>query len=366
MNGFPGAGGGGASPLSQPLQNVAAIIKKAAKAVLIVQHNEFPCIIVCLVMEHFDLAVGWLWEYDEDFVRQLEEEAQEHRGLSTFQVHEYNIDEVLDLFSRRKLNFGLYLDRAFDVDSRFEELGRAIMRRGGSLVNSYDQTIEAIDKATMHLEFIEAGLYVPFSIIISPYSERPEVGLTLEDLAHLDRPFIIKPANTTGGGIGVVTGAETLLDVIETRKELREDKYLLQEKIIPREVAAMEESTQSPKIRRCWFRCFYVYGKVFLAWWDDRTHLYDMVTPQEEHVYKLRPLRAIMRTIARISGLNFFSSEIALRQPTPYEPSRFIVVDYVNDMCDMRSIDQAHDGLPNALRGHIVDRLAFAAYKNSN
>ena len=312
-------------------------------------------------MEHFDLAIGWLWEYDEDFVRQFEGVAQERRHLSTFQVHEYNIDEVLDRFRRRTLDFGLYLDRAFDVDSRFEELGRAVIRRGGSLVNSYDRTIEAIDKATMHLEFIEAGLFVPFTIIISPYSERPEVGLTLEDLAHLGRPFIIKPANTTGGGIGVVTGAETLLDVIETRKELQEDKYLLQEKIFPREIAV--SNGHAATMRRCWFRCFYVYGKVFLAWWDDKTHLYDTVTSHEEHVYKLRPLRTIMRTIAQVSGLNFFSSEIALRQPTPYELSRFIVVDYVNDMCDMRSIDQAHDGLPNALRDHIVERLALAAYK---
>ena len=312
-------------------------------------------------MRRFDLAIGWLWEYDEDFVQQLEQKAQSRRlknaGLSTFQIHDRNIDEVLDLVRHRRLDFGLYLDRAFDVDSRFEELGRMVLRRGGSIVNPYDKTIEAIDKATMHLEFIEAGLYVPFTIIISSYSERQEIGLTLEDLAHLGRPFIIKPANTTGGGIGVVTGAESLRDVIEARKELQEDKYLLQEKIIPRTIGT------SFKEHRCWFRCFYVYDKVFLSWWDDLTHLYDIVTLREEHVYKLRPLRTIMRTIAQVSGLNFFSSEIALRQPTPYESSRFIVVDYVNDMCDMRSIDQAHDGLPNALRDNIVERLAFAVRK---
>lgn len=304
-------------------------------------------------MEHYDLAIGWLWEYDENFVRALEQEAQDRRKLSTFQVHEYNIDEVLDRVRKRALHFGLYLDRGFDIDDRFEQLGKLVMRHGGSVVNSYERTIEAIDKATMHLQFMTAGLHVPFTIIISPYSQRKEIGLSIEDLAHLGRPFIIKPANTTGGGIGVVTGAETLADVLRARTQFDEDKYLLQERIDPREING----------RRCWFRCFYVYGKVFLAWWDDRTHIYDLVSSDEEHFYKLRSLRTIMRAIANVSGLNFFSSEIALRQSSSYEQSRFIVVDYVNDMCDMRSLAQAPDGLVPELRDGIIARLALEAKK---
>lgn len=306
-----------------------------------------------MVVHTVDLAIGWLWEYDESFVLTLEHEAQARRGLTTFQVCGFNIEETLERIRKRSLRFQLFLDRGFDTDPRFEQLGKMVLMHGGAVVNSYERTIEAIDKATMHLEFLSAGLHVPFTIIISPFAERAEVGLTIEDLAHLGRPFIIKPANTTGGGIGVVTGAETLLDVIEARKEFGRDKYLLQEHIVPREIAG----------RRCWFRCFYVYGKVFLAWWDDLTHIYDLITPGEEHFYKLRPLRRIMRTIARVSGLNFFSSEIALRQPSPYEPSRFIVVDYVNDMCDMRSRDEALDGLPNILRDGIISRLALEAKK---
>ncbi len=306
-------------------------------------------------MEHFDLAIGWLWEYDEQFAFDLEHEAQQHRKLSTFQIHEHNIDEVLDRVRNQSLHFGLYLDRGYDVDERFEELGNLLLSSGGSVVNAYDRTIEAIDKASMHLQFISAGLYVPFTIIISPYSQYKDVGISIEDLAHLGRPFIIKPANTTGGGIGVVMGAETLADVIQARTEFGEDKYLLQEHIEPREIAG----------RRCWFRCFFVFGKVFLAWWDDRTHVYDMVTTDEEHFYKLRALRTIMRTIANVSGLNFFSSEIALRQPSPYEPSRFIVVDYVNDMCDMRSLDQAPDGLVPELRDGIISRIALEAKKRA-
>ena len=51
----------------------------------------------------------------------------------------------------------------------------------------------------MHLEFITNGLYVPYTIIISPYNKKKELELSLSELARLGRPFIIKPANTTGG-----------------------------------------------------------------------------------------------------------------------------------------------------------------------
>jgi len=299
-------------------------------------------------MESYDIAIGWSWEYDASFVLDLEERCSK-RNRSTYLITPQNVEETLELLKRRKITFLAYLDRAFDVDETFESIGRLILKRNGNIVNDYDQTAFAIDKATMHLEFLENNIYVPFSIIISPYSSTRELELTIEDLAHLGRPFVIKPANTTGGSIGVVTGAETLLDVLEARKELEEDKYLLQEKILPKVINR----------RRCWFRCFYVYDKVFLSWWDDLTHLYKTVTPEEEHYYHLTSLRRIMKKIAKVSKLNFFSSEIALRESTAYEDSRFVVVDYVNDMCDMREESLAIDGLPNALYSGIVDRLAF-------
>lgn len=302
------------------------------------------------MIEHFDLALATTWEFDVHLVQALEASVQSRRGLTSFKISENNIEETIYRVKRSKLSFGLMLDRAFDVDERYEQLGMMIVRRGGTLVNDYKKTRHAIDKASMHLELMSAGLHVPFSIIISPFAHIEEIGLTLEDLAHLGSPFIIKPANTTGGGVGVVTGAETLLDVLETRKEFQEDKYLIQEKIHPRIIDG----------RRCWFRCYYVYEKVFLCWWDDLTHEYAEVTTAEEHYYKLRPLRKIMQTIAKLTGLNFFSTEIALRTSTSFEPSNFVAVDYVNDMCDMRTRDIAHDGVPNALFERIVERLTLA------
>ena len=142
--------------------------------------------------------------------------------------------ETYDLLSERKISFKFYLDRAWDVDETFEEMGKMINRRKTIIFNPYKNVLHAIDKASMHLEFISNGLHVPYSIIIPPHSEVENIYISIEDLAKLNRPFIIKPCNTTGGGIGVVTGAETLKEILDERITHCDDKYLLQEKIYPK------------------------------------------------------------------------------------------------------------------------------------
>jgi len=132
----------------------------------------------------------------------------------------------------------------------------------------------------MDLEFLSRGLAVPYTIITSPYAHKREVELSLTELAKLVRPFIIKPANTTGGGIGVVLGAESLNDAIETRQHHKNDKYLLQEKVDP---------TSFGEKRAC-FRVFYAFGSTIPCWWDDQTHIYDQLTPEEEETsFRLTP-----------------------------------------------------------------------------
>jgi len=212
------------------------------------------------------------------------------------------------------------------------------------VINNYKDTARAIDKATMHLEFLSKGLQVPYTIIISPYDSKHEVELTLSDLARLGRPFIIKPATTTGGGTGVVLGAETLLDVIETRQHHKNDKYLLQERIIPTTLDS----------HRAWFRVFYVFGRVIPCWWNDETHVYKVLTGMDEQTYRLGRLRRITRTIKEICQLDFFSTEIALTRD-----GRFVVVDYVNDMCDMRFQSLYPDGVPDEVIVKIVTRMMY-------
>lgn len=295
------------------------------------------------MIEHYDLAIAWSWEYDFYFISRIEKILQSC-GLKTYRIEHHNIIESLGALRRGSLRFSYFFDRASDTEEEFLPVVRFFEKSKTRVFNPGKLTEISNDKATMHLEFITAGINVPYTIIISPYNTDSGIELSVKDLAKLGRPFIIKPANNTGGGMGVVTGAETLPDIFETRKHMKDEKYLIQEKIIPKIIDG----------KRAWFRCFFAFGKTYLSWWDDETHRYDTVTKEDETKYKLYRLRRVMSMIKKVCGLDFFSSEIAITNN-----DKLVVIDYVNDICDMRPQSSAYDGVPDSLIDSIVNRLAY-------
>lgn len=291
----------------------------------------------------FDLGVAWEWEYDREFVKSLAE-ACHARNISVQLIHTRDLPIALNDYISGKIRFRTYLDRGSDNVKEFVPLSRAVSKSGARLLNDYPQMLWCMDKATMHLEFLAHGLHVPYTIILSAYDHQPEIKIT--DLARLGRPFIIKPC-LGAGGTGVVLGAETLADVLAARKSQNDQKYLLQEKIQPQIIGD----------RRAWFRVYWVLGQTFLVWWNDLTHLYAELDSADEEVYGLSTMRRMITRIAAISKLDFFSAEIALTTD-----NRFVVVDYVNDIVDMRlqsiHADGVPDGIVRGISNAIVDYLA--------
>ena len=286
-----------------------------------------------------DLGVAWEWEYDAGFIDKIKLAAEKY-GLTLGVIDPGNIGERTAEYLREKPAFRYFLDRGSDARREFEPLARLVANDGTRVINHYRHLKHSLDKATMHLEFITAGLNVPYTIILSSYQNQPEIKIA--DLARLGRSFIIKPA-AGAGGTGVVVGAETLAEVLIARQSQGDQKFLLQEKIEPVLLGG----------GRAWFRVYYVLGQTFLSWWDDITHIYRRVEPKQEEEFYLSPLRAIITKIARISRLDFFSAEIALTAD-----GRFVVVDYVNDICDMRLQSVFPDGVPDGLVEEIVDAMA--------
>ncbi len=301
-------------------------------------------------MKIFDLGIAYNWEYDVDFVSLIEKSLQQ-AGLNTYVVHHNNILEVKEELLQKKIGFNCYLDRAWDVDERFEEIGKILQRRKTKIFNPYKNVQHAIDKASMHLEFITAGLNVPYSIIIPPHSQRENIRLSVEDLAILGRPFIIKPCNTTGGGIGVVTGAESLKEVLDERISYNNDKYLIQEKIFPNIFDG----------KRTWFRCFWVFGKTIIVLWDDQTHIYEQLSDEFQSKINIKKLNQITKTIFNLIQLDFFSTEVVWT-----EQNKFVVIDYVNDQCDMRLKSKYTDGVPDEVVKKIISYMLKTVIKTKN
>jgi hypothetical protein len=296
-----------------------------------------------------DLAITLDWEHDWDFVRFVEKEAQAH-GLTTYVIWPENLEGVLKRLQKDEFEIQFLFDRASTSSDDFTRLQHALKEKGIDILEPLEKLRWASDKATMHLEFITSGLETPFTIILPPYDSQPFIQVPSSDFVRLGRPFIIKPANTTGGSIGVVENAETLEDILRARQEYKQDKYLLQEKVKPLEKDG----------RRFWFRGFYCCGLVQCAWWNDQTHRYEELAPDQIEGYSLALLFSIVEKISKICKLRFFSTEVALT-----ERLNFIVIDYVNETCDLRLQSLHYDGVPDQLVQNIASSIVLYVKEKS-
>jgi len=289
-------------------------------------------------MINYDFCIAWNWEYDVDIVKLLDE-ACHSRGLSFIQITPKNFMDVMESLNNNQLAFRIFFDRASDTDKHFIQVYQWARDHAVCLINAHERASRTWNKATMHLDLISAGIHTPYTIIIPPYEEQPD--LQEIDLKPLGDNFFIKPAHGSGGE-GIMREANSFHQVLIARQVKPADYYLLQAHIIP---------VQHDK-RPAWFREIFCNGRVYSSWWDPQSYVYTPVTTEEENLYDLNKLRSITTDIAKVCNLELFSTEIALTSE-----NLFVVVDYVNDQIDLRLRSQAYDGVPDHFVRDITQRL---------
>lgn len=290
----------------------------------------------------YDLCLPWYWEYDDVFVGMIERACIEE-GLSLWQIKPDNLLESITALYKGVLTFKTLLHRG-QGEATFDPIPRWAKEFGARRINPAEVSLWSEDKATMHLELINAGVHTPYTILLAPFLEQPVIPEF--DLTPLGENFVIKPSNG-GGGEGVVLGANTVEQILHARMEFPEQKYLIQAHVKP----CIIEDTPA------WFRIFYANGETHPCWWDTETHIYHPVTAEEESQYHLSRLRDVTKRIASICKLDWFSTEIALAD-------EFVVVDYVNDEIDTRVQSQAMDGVPDEIMESIARQLVKIAKEN--
>ena len=290
----------------------------------------------------YDLCLPWYWEYDYVFVGMIERACIEE-GLSLWQIKPDNLLESITALYKGVLTFKTLLHRG-QGEATFDPIPRWAKEFGARRINPAEVSLWSEDKATMHLELINAGVHTPYTILLAPFLEQPVIPEI--DLTPLGENFVIKPSNG-GGGEGVVLGANTVEQILHARMEFPEQKYLIQAHVKP----CIIEDTPA------WFRIFYANGETHPCWWDTETHIYHSVTAEEESQYHLSRLRDVTKRIASICKLDWFSTEIALAD-------EFVVVDYVNDEIDTRVQSQAMDGVPDEIMESIARQLVKIAKEN--
>ena len=289
------------------------------------------------IVREIDLAVAWVWPYDAGFIDRLLARAADQGRLAAA-ITRQDLDWVLDDLAAGRLRIRRLLDRAVDEQPAFRPLAPLAERMGATILNRFDRQERACDKARNHLLCAARGVPVPPTLIVSPFMHDPSPPVLP---AALGRPFVVKPASGSGSE-GVVLDARSTEDVQHARRTFWADRYLLQQRVHP----ALLDG------RRAWFRVFYVYGQVIPCWWDDLTHLYAPLRLADEMRHGLSGLRTIVRRIARVVGLDFFTSEIVLGGD-----GRLVCIDYANAPCDLRLQSQHPDGVPDRVIDRIVDAL---------
>lgn len=295
--------------------------------------------------ENVHLAVAWDWEYDYDFIRILERQAQ-RLGARFLDVSAYNLDNALSALKSGALAICALLDRASDTNELFFPLQTLLAEQGARIINPYHVSQRAMDKAVMHYELIQAGVNAPYTIVLPAFDDARKLdSAIIKELAKLQTPFVLKPANG-GGGEGVVKSVYSPYDASAWREVVSWDKYLAQEKIYPKYLYGW----------RCWFRAYYIFGEVEVLWWDDEQHLYRLLSDADKPRVKFDAMTDAMRRIAKASQMDFFSSELVLATD-----ERLVAVDYVNDQIDLRVKSRHYNGLPDVFVEKVAEKLLLFA-----
>lgn len=282
---------------------------------------------------HFGIA--WNWDHDRDFINQIDRSCLQ-AGLSCYIIGPHNLPQTFLEVQNDERRFSLFLDRASDEDARFLQFNQLLQSKGTKFINAHHHYQRSIDKANIHGELLAQGLQLPLTIILPPYETEPNFDPRI--IEPLLKPFVVKPAKG-GGGFGVVVGATRPDDVSQTRARYRNQRFLIQQRIEPQILGG----------RRAWFRVYNVCGEIIPCWWDDASHRYAVVTPADDGHVNVNELSRIVKIIGEVSQLDFFSAEIALDKD-----GRYVVVDYVNDPCDMRPQSKYFDGVPDTIIRMIV------------
>ncbi len=278
---------------------------------------------------------------DDFFIHRVQQHCAEH-GLNFFLVEPVWVEPFCDLFAKGRVWARTLLNMHSEhhqPEDIYHRLVRFVHQRGTQVIDPPDVATAAFDKARLHPRLAAAGFKLPFTLIVA----REQVDnwvLSDPERAALGAPFVIKPAMGYGKR-GVILDATRERDIARSVALWPDRHYLAQQRIVPR-VANGEPA---------YVRVFFVFGSVWCCWWNCFTDRYRL--PSQEEQLTLTPLHDIVHRIAALTGMKFFSSEIALTHS-----GEFVLIDYVNDQCHMLSQgSNPQIGVPDELVSAIARRL---------
>lgn len=295
----------------------------------------------------YDLAMTHQLDSDDLFIHRIQELAAAAR-LNFFLIEPLWADSFLANLEAGRVHVRVLLNMHSEhhrPDDLYHRLIWSAANRGVEVIDPPAIALAAFDKGLLHPRLVAEGIPVPYTKVV----EQADAGrliLNPEERAALGSPFIIKPGMGYGRR-GLIPHATGESDLTQSLSAFPDARYLLQRRV---------DVSMSEQGEPLYFRVFHVFGDIWVAWWNPQHDRYRLVTPLERDRHNLARLEDLVRRLAALTGMRFFSSEIALSPDGP------VVIDYINDQCHMLSQSaDAQKGAPDKLVLSIARRLVDAA-----
>ncbi len=301
-------------------------------------------------MEEYDFGLGWegLDAREYLFIKTIETECRQQE-MRFLLVDSSNLSETMNRLDKGRLSIRFFLDLASetpDLENSFTKFAYRLKDAGCRVVADPDKVRFSADKSITHFSLVEAGINVPYTVIIRNWD--PERRLTPQERSSLGLPIIIKPATGYAQrGVMRVNTAVTLSEIAQARSSSPGDNFLLQRFVEPEMFGA----------DAAWFRVFYLFGETAICWWNRENGRYRQVSLKEFDIYRLSPLVRITSEIAGIVGIEWFTCEICFDK----DKNEFVVIDYMNDQFDVSSQTQRDAGVPDELLILLARRVVAKA-----
>ncbi len=284
---------------------------------------------------------------DDFFIHRVQQHCAERR-LNFFLIEPLWVEPFLDRFAGGQVWTKVLLNMHSEhhlPDDVYHRLVRLAAEKQTKVIDPPDAALAAFDKSRLHQRLVAAKFEVPPTLLV-PREQASDFRLAEEDRALLGTPFVIKPSLGYGRR-GVILDATDERDLARSMAAWDDPCYLLQRRIQPHSLNG------SP----LYFRVYFVFDSVWCCWWNCYTDRYCMVTAAEFEELGLSRLCEVVRQVAQLTGMQFFSSEIAQT-----ESGELVLIDYVNDQCHLltQSANLAM-GVPDELVAAIARRLVDGA-----
>jgi hypothetical protein len=271
-------------------------------------------------------------------------------GLSCLLVNQSSVERAIAAVRKGRLRPLVYLDLSSRPGDVFHSLLETMSAAGAHTLCD-PKSIPMTLKAVAHPLLEHAGLPLPPTVLLKRTD--PDRELTASELERVGERVVIKPSFGVAGQGAVIGVAPTRDQIAKARDFNRDEDWLVQRMIRWTKFGD----------RQAYLRGYNIMGHRSLMWWsEDRG--YQPLTWNDLRKYDLLGAVHLIDKVARVTGVEFFSSEIAITAESGRD--RFCLIDYVNDQCDIDLQAQPDRSPPAAWVRWVCQRVAEFTWRKKN